>query len=132
MIWESQVEYSPGMKEAEQQQRRALTKYTTDILVILSGLGYVELSPRPTRCGPSFHLDNFPVTTKCVLVWTAGACCAAAACHKDYTYASKEALLEAISDAAHKHRCSQTTGGICSCLRALQGSGIHLYHPVLP
>jgi hypothetical protein len=59
MIWESQVEYSPGMKEAERQQRRALTKYTTDILVILSGLGYVELSPRPTRCGSSFLVASY-------------------------------------------------------------------------
>jgi hypothetical protein len=50
-IWRAQEGYEPGMREAEAQQRRALAAHAADILVVLAGLGYVELRPRPHRCG---------------------------------------------------------------------------------
>ena len=48
-VWNAQEGYEPGLLEAEQQQRRALVQHVTDVLVILSGLGYVTMSPRPNR-----------------------------------------------------------------------------------
>lgn len=50
MVWERQESIEVGMQEAEQQQLRAVTQCTTDILIILAGLGYIELCPRPGRC----------------------------------------------------------------------------------
>lgn len=68
LIWESQRDYEPGMPEAEQQQRRALADHTHDVLMVLSGLGYVHMRTRPSRYALALlctGLESFLAYTTC-------------------------------------------------------------------
>jgi hypothetical protein len=50
MIWQAQDDFKPCIAEAEQQQKRALERHVTDVLMVLSGLGCVHKGVDPHGC----------------------------------------------------------------------------------
>ena len=64
MVWTGQADVEECIAEAEQQQKRALSCYVSDILAVLVGLGYVQ--PRANEVGCALAAIALPTQHWCV------------------------------------------------------------------